>query len=269
MSCRLHEGRHWLDRLLACEIEPNPVRINGLCVDGYLATVLSDFSAAAVLIEEARRLARRLGDASGTADVAQIRGLSALFQGDPALAVAIFEEALAAHSALADHAAIAYDQIQLALATTLLGDHRRAVGLFEDCLAANEFRGEHWIRALALWALGIEACRQGDHPRASAAEQQSIRLRLPLDDRRSIGLNLDVPRAPPLLKVTANAPHVSSVLHRQSDRPWGPRWPRSVICRGCRPSTRRPRGTPSATRPSTEPSSTACGSASIRRSPTR
>jgi len=192
MSGRPNEGRHWLERLLAAEVGPTALRLKGLCVDGYLATVLGDFPAAKLRLEDAGRLAHELGEGAGIAHVNQIRGLSALFQGDPLRAVLHFEEALAEHLALGDEAAMAYDQIELALSSALLGHDESAVGPLEECLALSESRGEHWIRALALWALGIEACRQGDYPRATAAEQQSIRLRLPLDDRWTIGLNVDV-----------------------------------------------------------------------------
>ena len=192
LSGRPNEGRHWLERLLAADQSPNPLRLKALCVDGYLATLLGDFSAARLRLEEADGLALRHAEASGIAQVNQVRGLSALFQSDPLGAVVHFEAALAEHRVLGDDSATAYDQIELALAFALLGHHERAMELFEECLSLSESRGEHWIRALALWALGIEACRQGDHARATSAEQQSIRLRLPLEDRWTIGLNLDV-----------------------------------------------------------------------------
>jgi pyruvate/2-oxoglutarate dehydrogenase complex dihydrolipoamide acyltransferase (E2) component len=165
-------------------------RLKGLYVAGYLTTVLNDFTAADLLLEAARALAQRLGDPSGAAYVSQIRGLATLFHGDPAGAATLFENALAGHRALSDQAASAYDQIELALAAALLGDDQRARGLLEECLQATQSRGEHWITALALWALGIEACRRGDH--ATAAERESIQLRLPFNDRLDIGLNLDV-----------------------------------------------------------------------------
>jgi predicted ATPase/DNA-binding CsgD family transcriptional regulator len=191
-SGRLNEGRHWLDQLLARHIDPSPMRLRGLYVCGYLATLLSDFAAAGRLLEEAQLLARQFDDADDAAYVTQIRGLAALFQGDPVRAAELLAQALEAHRGLGNLAAIAYDQIELALTAALLGDDHRAVGLFEECLALTESRGEHWIRGLALWALGVEACRQGDQRRATMAERESIRLRLPLDDRLNIGLNLKV-----------------------------------------------------------------------------
>jgi predicted ATPase/DNA-binding CsgD family transcriptional regulator len=192
MSGLLNEGRHWLDLLLGRELSPSPLRLKGLHVDGVLAIALNDFAAAELLLGEARALAQRLGDVSGAAYVTQVGGLAALYQGDPTAAAALFENALADHRGLADQSATAHDLILLALATTLLEDHQRALGLFEEALAMSEPHGESWIRALALFALGVETCRRGEHQAATAAERHSIRLRLLLDDRRTIGNNLDV-----------------------------------------------------------------------------
>ena len=192
MKAALAEGRHWLDRLLAAYPAPDVARLEALRVDGHLATLLNDYDGAEVLLEEARGLAEQLGDRSHAAYVTQVCGLSALFQGDAARAATLLAEALAAHRALDDRAATAYDQVQLALATVLLGDHEDALGLIEDALRTCESSGENWITSLALFALGVESCRRGDLERATDAERRSIRLRLPLHDKRSIGLNFEV-----------------------------------------------------------------------------
>jgi predicted ATPase/DNA-binding CsgD family transcriptional regulator len=192
MTGMLDEGRHWLDGLLAVQGNSGPVRLKGLHVDAHLAIVLNDFPAAELLLSEAQTLASQLQDPSGSAYVTQVRGLAALFQGDPARAAVLLASAREEHRVIGDQAAAAYDQIQLALAAVLLGDDREALGLIEDSLNTTEGRGENWITSLALFALGVEACREGDHQRAVAAEQRSIRLRLPLYDRRNIGLNFEV-----------------------------------------------------------------------------
>jgi non-specific serine/threonine protein kinase len=192
MTGMLVEGRHWIDGLLAVPGNTGPVRLKALHVDAHLAIVLNDLPAARLLLDEAQTLASQLEDPSGSAYVTQVRGLASLFQGDPAGATVLLQRAGEEHRAIGDQAAAAYDQIQLALASVLLGDDRKAVGLIEDSLAATEGRRESWITSLALFALGVEACREGDHQRAASAERRSIRLRLPLYDRRNIGLNFEV-----------------------------------------------------------------------------
>jgi non-specific serine/threonine protein kinase len=123
--------------------------------------------------------------------VTQVCGLAALFQDDATRAATLLCEALEEHRALDDPAAAAYDQVQLALATVLLGDHDRARELIEKSLSTCEPSGENWTTSLALFALSVEACREGDQQRAMDAGRKSIRLRLPLHDRRSIGLNFE------------------------------------------------------------------------------
>jgi len=192
MSGKPVEGRHWLGRLLASDLGFSPLRIKGLCVDAYLATLLSDFSGAEGGLEEADSIVQRLRHPTGIAEVSQVRGMSALFQGDPQAAIGHLEQAVEAHRAIGDEAAMTYDRISLAVSLELLGHHERAVRLFEQCLASSQTRGEHYITALALWALGIADCRHDNHTRSISAERESIRLRLPLDDRTGISLNLDV-----------------------------------------------------------------------------
>jgi predicted ATPase/DNA-binding CsgD family transcriptional regulator len=192
VSGRLNEGRHWIDRLLNVHDEPDSVRLSGLCTSAYLSAVVGDFTTATGSLREARSLAVVLGDSSGAALVTQVEGLTALFQNDPAGASRLFEDALATHRATGDQAAAIYDQVEIAVSATLLGHTDRAIGLLEECLTVTESRGECWLRALTLWALGIEECRRGSYQRAASAELESIRLRLPFEDRWSIGLNLHV-----------------------------------------------------------------------------
>jgi predicted ATPase/DNA-binding CsgD family transcriptional regulator len=191
MSGRLAEGRHWLDRLLDRHPARDLPRLRALRVDGHVAALLNDYAAADALLEEACELAAELDDPSATAYVTQACGLSALFQGDATAAAALLAEALEQHQALDDGPAIAYDQVQLALATVFLGDHARALDLIEDALRTCEPSGEHWTTSLALFALGVEACRKGDQDRAVDAGRRSIELRLPLEDKRSIGLSFE------------------------------------------------------------------------------
>jgi predicted ATPase/DNA-binding CsgD family transcriptional regulator len=189
---RLNEGQHWLDRLLAAGTEPSEVRLKALYVDGHLATALGDFGKATRLLADAELLADQLGEPSGVAYVAQVRGFTAMFQHNRAEAATLFEEALEAHRQLEDLAAAAYDQAWLAMALASMGEEQRAKANFEECLRLTGSVGELWVRSMALWGLGIEACNRGDHDRATAAEQESIRLRLPLDSRYLIAVNFDV-----------------------------------------------------------------------------
>jgi len=192
MSGRLQEGRHWLDRLLSRYDETDLARLEGLCTGVYLAAVVGDFDSAAASLNRAYSLAIDLGDDAGSALVTQVAGLTALFQNDPAGASRLVDDALASHRAADDQPAAIYDQVVVAISAALLGHAAQAVELLEECLKVTSSSGEHWLRALALWALGIEEFRRGNYQRAASLEEESIRLRLPLDDHSSIGRNLQV-----------------------------------------------------------------------------
>ena len=185
------EGRHWLDRLLAQHPARDAARVKALRVNAHLAVLLTDYAGADVLLKEATRLTEREADRSANADVLQVQGLSALFQGHTERAASLLGEALAGHRALDDLAALAYDEVQLALAILSMGDQDRALGLIEDALRICESSGDNWTAALAWWALCVAAASTGDQARATQAGQQSIRLRQPLVDRRNIGLNFE------------------------------------------------------------------------------
>jgi predicted ATPase len=189
---RVSEGRHWLDQLLTVSGHHGPARVRALCAAGYLATMVSDFSAADSLLDEAEALGAQLDDRSGTALAIQVEALTALFRGDPQRAAPLFQTALDSHREIGDESAAIYDEVELALCTALLGDADTATAMLEECLIATQARGEHWLRALTLWALGIEQCKVGDHQGAESSELASLRLRRTLDDRSTIGMNLQV-----------------------------------------------------------------------------
>lgn len=185
------EGRHWLDRLLAQHPVRDAARLKALRVNAHLAVLLNDYAGADVFLTEAFRLAEGVADRSANADVMQVQGLNALFQGDAERAISLLGDAFEVHQELDDRAALAYDEVQLALATLSLGDRDRALGLVEDSLRMCESSGENWTTSLAWFALSVVAARKGDQARATHAGRQSIRLRQPLGDRRNIGLNFE------------------------------------------------------------------------------
>jgi len=192
VSGRVNEGRHWLDQFLIASDEERPSRVRATCAAAYLATMASDFASAHQLVDQAESLGARLHDRVGTALAFQVKALTALFQGNPGRAAPLFQKALASHRGIADESAAVYDQVQLALCTALLGDADTATRLLDECLMVTESRGENWLRALTLWALGIEQCKLGDYDKAEASELASLRLRIELDDRSTIGRNLQV-----------------------------------------------------------------------------
>ncbi|WP_433189578.1 ATP-binding protein [Actinoallomurus sp. CA-150999] len=192
----LHEGRHWLGRLLAADTASGSARLKGLYVDAYLALLLSDRAAAIDRMREVDALVQEFGgDSLPEADagyIAQVLGLTALFGGDSTDAAPLCEQALAHHEVAGDAAGAIHDKIELGQALSLLDAHDRARELYEECLAECVACGERWLRCLALYALAIALSRQGEHRRAVAAAHESVLLKRPFNDAVVSGLAVEV-----------------------------------------------------------------------------
>jgi len=67
---QLREGSHWLDRLLAADLEPSPERVHALFVNSHLGLYQSDTAHVLVMLDECEALAARLRDLPHLAHVA-------------------------------------------------------------------------------------------------------------------------------------------------------------------------------------------------------
>jgi predicted ATPase/DNA-binding CsgD family transcriptional regulator len=190
-SGRISEGRHWLDRLLGQYTAPTRSRLVALCVNAYLTG--GDAASAEFIdqtFKEAQTLARELDDPWGAAYIAQTHGLVLQLAGEPAPAVALLKAAADWHRQHGDLGALAHDLALLASAMSATGDPAVPTVL-EECVSLCSAAGESWIHAVALWVLGIEGCKAGDLTGAYAAQRESLTLRIPLDARYLMALNLD------------------------------------------------------------------------------
>jgi predicted ATPase/DNA-binding CsgD family transcriptional regulator len=191
-SGRLSEGRHWLERLLAQNPDPTPERLRALCVCAYLSCgPAGTVEAVDQMLDEADVLAHDLGGAEGVACVAQMRGVAMLFRAEPQRAVGLLRWVVDEHRQLNDLGSVAYDLALLAAAKSAAVQHADVSAVLDECVALCAATGESWIRAMALWAVGIERCKAGDLPGAVAAQRESLELRIPLDARYLMALNLD------------------------------------------------------------------------------
>jgi non-specific serine/threonine protein kinase len=190
-SGRLSEGRLWLDRLLAQSPDPTAERLRALCVCAHLTNATAGGAEDVDrMLDEAASLARDLGDAAGAAFVAQVRGVVMLFRAEPSQAAVLFGWAADEHRRLNNVGSLAHD-------LAMLGSAERAAGqsdvstVLEECVSLCRAAGENWIRAIALFTLGVELCIAGDLAGATAAQRESLELRIPLDVHYSMALNLD------------------------------------------------------------------------------
>lgn len=188
----LHEGRRWLDCMLAADPHPTPRRAWTLVVNARLAVLQSDFSVATAMLAESRELAIRFDDTAILAGIAYVSGLAALFQQDLTTAVLLLEEAVERHREVADLMGEVHSLLYLAAAHSFLDHSPEAAKFFGECLEHCVRSGDHRFTSCALCFHGIEVWRQGDSSRAVTMLQESVRLKQPFNDRWGITLCIEV-----------------------------------------------------------------------------
>jgi hypothetical protein len=190
-SCTHGEGRYWLDRALELDPEPSPQRAKALWIDGHLALLQADLATARALLEQARRLAHRLGDESALAHTTLCFGVAAVFQKHLHRAVTLLEGALPHLQTLDDPTGFWLALIYLTLATAVLGDPDRAVVFGEECLALCDSRGAYPSRTYALWVLSLARWLSGDRPEADRLIRDGIPAAQHIGDRWALAHYLE------------------------------------------------------------------------------
>ncbi|MGN9846987.1 hypothetical protein ACTMTI_53770, partial [Nonomuraea sp. H19] len=137
-----------------------------LYVNGWLATMQRDISAALPMLEESRILAEQSGDGDCLAYATGLSGMAVLYEGHPEKAAPLLRDAIEGHAACGDQYGITMASIVLASALYELGDAGRADALTEECLARSEDHGESWCRVWALTWLAMDIWTRGQ-PSAS------------------------------------------------------------------------------------------------------
>ncbi|MGW1713057.1 ATP-binding protein [Streptomyces sp. NPDC002156] len=199
------EGRYWLDRALEANPEPSRERARALWASGLLGLLTGspeELARGRRQAEEARALARRLGDAAEAAHAGYVVGVGLLLGGEPAAALRHFEDAVARGPVPGGHAALAgLERVQLACALASLGEADRAVALCENVLRVCGEYGEQWVRSYALRALALAHTVREDPHRAEPPAREALRIAHTLHDTLGIAPALD------LLALIATAHH--------------------------------------------------------------
>ncbi|MDW4907105.1 LuxR C-terminal-related transcriptional regulator [Streptomyces sp. ADMS] len=190
------EGRYWLDRALEANRGPSRERARGLWVSGLLALLTGsseDLARGRLRAEEARALARRLGDAAEAAHAGYVIGAGQLLGGEPAAALRHFEDAVAREPVPGGHAGLAgLERVQLACALVSLGEVDRAVAVCGNVLRVCGEYGEEWVRSCALRALALAHTVREDWRLAEPPAREALRIGHTLHDVLGIASALDL-----------------------------------------------------------------------------
>ncbi|MEV6492074.1 LuxR C-terminal-related transcriptional regulator [Actinoplanes sp. NPDC051633] len=189
----LSEGRHWQDRALAM---PSPTvtraRVRLLRSAAWIAIVQDDGERGERFLAEARRLVADLPPSIELAYLPLIEGNLAMFRGDLAEALTLFQTA---HDVFRRFGARSGEMWTLACLGLTRGFSGRPSDGYPDLIACRdmgEAEGEVWWRSFALWALSVLHWQDGDNAGATAAAKESLQVRKPVEGEQfGVGLSVE------------------------------------------------------------------------------
>jgi predicted ATPase len=186
----LHEGRSWLEALLAhsASSDRSAARSRALYGAGMLAFFEGDFAVAATQEEEALSIAREVGDRRLIAYPGVNLGLVRIIQGNIEAARSLLEESRSLFKELGDASGEALALFTLGIAAYRSGDLATARAQLEESLRLSEAHGNVPYASMALSALQGMVSTQGDQERASSLYQQGQPLMQQAHHRGALGL---------------------------------------------------------------------------------
>jgi non-specific serine/threonine protein kinase len=189
----LSEGRHWLDRALAMPAPRHWTRVKALRVASWIAIVQGDRSHAEAFLREAGELAAELPAAAELAYVGVLRGSIAMFEGNHAAAVPLYEEALSRFREIGARHGEMWSLAALGMTRGLAYQPAQGFAELEACRDLAEASGEVWWRSIALWELSVLRWRAGDNTGAVEAARDSLEVRqLVADEQFGVGLSIEL-----------------------------------------------------------------------------
>ncbi len=184
------EGRAWIDRYLAAATGPTPARLRALHVGVWLDAISGHLDRGQRLLNEAAEVATTLGGAEMDL-VMQARGVHALYSGNTCEAVSYFRNAASGFRAAADDYRVLQTLCPMGVACELAGEIDLGLDCHRECMEISERYGEIFYRSFALSNAGMLDLHRGDPEQAAQHLQDSLRLKISLDDRFGIAMVLE------------------------------------------------------------------------------
>jgi predicted ATPase/DNA-binding SARP family transcriptional activator len=183
-----HEGREWLERLLAQISLTNAsitkqTRAKALYALGFLLWSLADYQQVQVHAEASLTLYQELGDERGIALALNLLGVTARAQRDYPRAIPLLEQSLAISGQLGDKQAVCYRLYDLALVWWRHGEYKQAEHLLEESLALGREVGDTMRMAETKTGLAVVARAQGKYHKADVLDQESLMVFQELGDK--------------------------------------------------------------------------------------
>src|SRR6266566_4920529 len=170
----LHEGRTWLEEMLARtgSSERSAARGRALLGAGWLAWAEGDFEAASPRAEESLAMVREAQDKRLISRAEALVGFVRVSQGNTAAARPLLEESRTLFNDLGDVWNEAFTLYHLGGVAYLSGDLAGARAPLEESLRLFQEQGDMVYAVLVLSALEVMASTQGDEEMARSLDQQ-------------------------------------------------------------------------------------------------
>jgi len=192
VRAHLHEGRYWLERVLAVVQSASPnLRAYAFNTTAALAVLSGDYDRAAVLAGEALKLDCERGCTALAAWCLLELGLIALYEGNYELADQLFYSSLVTFRNMDDPFGIASLIMYQGLAACYLGHYSRAAELLGESLALLREIGDAVAVARALHGLGMVARQQGDLDSSRSYLEEALSIAHGQGARLEIASSLD------------------------------------------------------------------------------
>jgi predicted ATPase/transcriptional regulator with XRE-family HTH domain len=190
MHGHYHEGRGWLEALVAQGAGTEAERAKALYGAGSLATEQGDYGQAAMLLEAALGAARSAEETAVAALALTDLGSIARQQGEYARATEYHGEALALRRQSGDRRGIAVSLGNLGLAALYQGQYDRAEELLNEAATAFRDLGDQHSLITTISNLAHAAASRGDYERARGLVDESLAGYRTMDDHQGIADDL-------------------------------------------------------------------------------
>lgn len=186
------EGRYWLDRLLARDVEPGLERATAMWVNANLATLTGDLAMAHGWAGESRRLAQHMDDQHIVARATRVTALAELCHDDASRGFVLSEEALRLERAVGQDRYVAFALYTVTLAAWACGDIERSITAVDECLALCEAHDARWLLSRCRNHLALVQWVEGRIPQAVESAQEALRCMSVLHDFLGAGFSIEI-----------------------------------------------------------------------------
>jgi predicted ATPase len=190
----LREGRQYLERALADDPQPSPVRTKALWACGVVAGAQGDTETSLRMGTACQQAAQDQGDADALLAGTNLVGASLSLNGEPARAAAVFDQAPPAPSRRGGYkeAARLMNRVARAFVHVQLGEFAQGAALGDEVRAECSRRGEQWVRAYADYVRAVADFGRGETASAVTHARAALEGKRPLHDTPGIAMAIDL-----------------------------------------------------------------------------